>query len=51
MLGKTPILNSIRKNASSEASQIIESVYDTLDKFMDGEKIEDDITSIVVKIG
>jgi len=50
MLGKEPILNAIRQNASSEATQIIDAIFDTLDKFIDEVKIEDDITSVVIKI-
>jgi sigma-B regulation protein RsbU (phosphoserine phosphatase) len=50
MLGKEPILNAIRQNASSEATQIIDAIFNTLDKFIDEVKIEDDITSVVIKI-
>ena len=49
MLGKEPILKTIRKNASADATQIIDSVFDTLDKFIGGARIEDDITSVVIK--
>ncbi len=50
MLGKEPILNAIRQNASSDATQIIDTIFDTLDKFIGGVKIEDDITSVVIKM-
>jgi sigma-B regulation protein RsbU (phosphoserine phosphatase) len=50
MMGKEPILNTIRQNASSDASQIMDAIFDTLDKFIDGVKIEDDITSVIIKI-
>jgi sigma-B regulation protein RsbU (phosphoserine phosphatase) len=50
MLGKEPIINAIRKNASSDASQIIDAIFDTLDKFIGGVKIEDDITSVIIKM-
>ena len=50
MLGKEPILNTIQQNASSEAAQIIDAIFDTLDKFKGEVKIEDDITSVVIKI-
>jgi sigma-B regulation protein RsbU (phosphoserine phosphatase) len=50
MLGKEPILNTIRQNASSNATQIIDSIFDTLYKFIGGVKIEDDITSVVIKM-
>jgi sigma-B regulation protein RsbU (phosphoserine phosphatase) len=50
MLGKEPILNAIRNNASSDATQIIDAIFDILDKFIGGVKIEDDITSVVIKM-
>ena len=50
MLGKEPILNTIQQYSSSDATQIIDSIFDTLEKFKDGAKIEDDITSVVIKI-
>ena len=50
MLGKEPILNTIRQNASSDATQIVNAIFDTLDKFKGEAKIEDDITSVVIKM-
>ena len=50
MLGKEPILNTIRQNASSDAPQIIDAIFNTLDEFIGGVKIEDDITSVVIKM-
>ncbi len=50
MLGKEPILSSIRQNASLDAPQILDSVFSTLYRFIDGVKIDDDITSIVIKM-
>jgi sigma-B regulation protein RsbU (phosphoserine phosphatase) len=50
MLGKEPILNAIRQNASSDATQIIDAIFDILDKFIGKVKIEDDITSVVIKM-
>jgi sigma-B regulation protein RsbU (phosphoserine phosphatase) len=50
MLGKEPILNTIRQNASLDATQIIGAIFNTLDKFIGGVKIEDDITSVVIKM-
>ena len=49
MFGKEPILKVIRQNASSDAIQIIDAVFDMLNKFIGGVKIEDDITSVVIK--
>ena len=50
MLGKEPVLNTIRQNSSSDATQIIDAIFDTLDKFIGEVKIEDDITSVVIKM-
>ena len=50
MLGKEPILNAIRQNATSNATQIVDTIFDTLDEFIGGVKIEDDITSVVIKM-
>jgi sigma-B regulation protein RsbU (phosphoserine phosphatase) len=49
MLGKEPILNAIRQNASSDATQIIDAIFGILDKFIGEVKIEDDITSVIIK--
>ena len=50
MLGKEPILDAIRHNASSDATQIIDVIFNILDKFIGEVKLEDDITSVVVKM-
>ena len=50
MLGKEPVINTIRQKSSSDATQIIDSIFDTLDKFIGGVKIDDDITSVVIKM-
>jgi sigma-B regulation protein RsbU (phosphoserine phosphatase) len=50
MLGKETILNAIRQNSSSDATQIIDAIFDILDKFIGGVKIEDDITSVIIKM-
>jgi len=50
MLGKEPILNAIQQNSSSEATQIIDAIFDILDKFIGEMKIEDDITSVIIKM-
>ncbi len=50
MLGKDPILNVIRQNATLDAAQINEAIFDRLAEFIDNAKIEDDITSVVIKI-
>jgi sigma-B regulation protein RsbU (phosphoserine phosphatase) len=50
MLGKEPILSAIRQNSSSDAGQIIDAIFDILDKFIGEVKIEDDITSVIIKM-
>jgi len=50
MLGKEPILNTIRQHAASDATHIVDSIFDTLHKFLGGAKIDDDITSVVIKL-
>ena len=50
MLGKEPILNAIRQSASLNATQIIDAIFNILDKFIGEVKIEDDITSVIIKM-
>ncbi len=50
MLGKEPILNVIRQNSSSDATQIIDAIFDILDKFIGKVKIEDDVTLVIIKM-
>jgi len=50
MLGKEPIRDTIRKNSSSSAERILEAIFTTLNDFIGRARIEDDITSVVVKI-
>jgi sigma-B regulation protein RsbU (phosphoserine phosphatase) len=50
MLGKEPVLNAIRQSARLNAPQINETIFATLTEFVGNAKIEDDITSVVIKI-
>jgi sigma-B regulation protein RsbU (phosphoserine phosphatase) len=50
MLGKEPILNAIRQNSSLDSTQIIDAIFDALDKFIGEAKIDDDITSVIIKM-
>ena len=50
MLGKEPILNVIRQNSSADAAQIIDVIFDILNKFIGEVKIEDDITTVIIKM-
>ncbi len=50
MLGKESVLNIIRQNSSLDATQIIESVFNSLNQFIGEGKIDDDITAVVIKM-
>lgn len=50
MFGKEPIYDLIRKNASSSADEILNAFLESLNSFLEGAKIEDDVTLVVVKI-
>jgi sigma-B regulation protein RsbU (phosphoserine phosphatase) len=49
MLGKEPIMSAIRQYCALDAAQIIDAVFATLEDFVDGTKLEDDITAVVIK--
>jgi sigma-B regulation protein RsbU (phosphoserine phosphatase) len=50
MFGKAPIYDIIRKNASSSADEILNTLFESSKRFVEGTKIEDDITLVVIKI-
>jgi sigma-B regulation protein RsbU (phosphoserine phosphatase) len=50
MSGKEPILSAIRQNSSSDATQILDSIFDILDKYISEVRVEDDITSVIIKM-
>ena len=50
MFGKKPIYDIIRKNSSLSANDILNAMLESLQRFQNGAKIEDDITLVVVKI-
>jgi sigma-B regulation protein RsbU (phosphoserine phosphatase) len=50
MYGKQPIYDILRVNASRGAKQILDDILASLKTFLDGTRIEDDITLVVVKI-
>ena len=50
MFGSEPVYNIIRENASSSANEILDALFESLNRFLEGTKIEDDITLVVVKI-
>jgi len=49
MMGKEPILSVIRQHANSDAAHILEAIFGALKQFIGGRRIEDDITSVVIK--
>jgi len=49
MLGKESILDVIRQHANKDADQILAAVFATVKHHIGGRKIEDDITSMVIK--
>jgi serine phosphatase RsbU (regulator of sigma subunit) len=50
MFGKEPILNAIRQYSSSSAGEIMNAVFEILHQFIGAAKIEDDLTSVIVKM-
>ena len=50
MFGKTRFRNIIRKNAHAAAGDILNAVYSELNQYTRGQRSEDDITLVVVKI-
>jgi sigma-B regulation protein RsbU (phosphoserine phosphatase) len=50
MFGKERIYDIIRKNSSSSANEIINTMLVSLENFQQGAQLEDDITLVVVKI-
>ena len=50
MFGKQRFRNIIRKNANAAASDILNAVYSELSLFTRGQRSEDDITLVVIKI-
>jgi len=50
MFGKARFRNIIRKNAQAAAGDILDAVYSELNQYTRGQRSEDDITLVVVKI-
>jgi len=50
MFGKARFRNIIRKNAHAAAGNILNAVYRELDQFTRGQRSEDDITLVVIKV-
>jgi sigma-B regulation protein RsbU (phosphoserine phosphatase) len=50
MFGKEPVYAAIRKHHNGSATEILEAILSTLDKFQEGAKKEDDVTLVVIKM-
>ncbi|CAB1066003.1 Serine phosphatase RsbU, regulator of sigma subunit [Olavius sp. associated proteobacterium Delta 1] len=50
MFGKETIYDILRSNSALGANEILVAILETLDRFQEGAKIEDDITLVVIKI-
>ncbi len=50
MFGKTRLRDIIRRKAGASAGDILDAVYEELNQFTLGQKAEDDITLVVIKI-
>jgi sigma-B regulation protein RsbU (phosphoserine phosphatase) len=50
MFGKEPVHAAIRKHQNGSATEILEAILYTLDKFQAGAKNEDDVTLVVIKM-
>jgi sigma-B regulation protein RsbU (phosphoserine phosphatase) len=50
MFGKARFRNIIRKNAQAAAGDILNAVYSELNQYTRGQRSEDDITLVVIKI-
>jgi sigma-B regulation protein RsbU (phosphoserine phosphatase) len=50
MFGKDRLRHVIRSNAGADAGDILSAVYDELNQFTRGQKTEDDITLVIIKV-
>jgi sigma-B regulation protein RsbU (phosphoserine phosphatase) len=50
MFGKKRVQGLIRQNASGRARDIVQAIFDDLNRFRRGKKFEDDVTLVVLKI-
>jgi len=50
MFGKQRLRNVIRQHAKDQAGDILSAVYDELNQFTLGQKTEDDITLVIIKV-
>jgi sigma-B regulation protein RsbU (phosphoserine phosphatase) len=50
MFGKERVRDIIRRNAEADADTILNTVYDELHQFTIGQRVQDDITLVVIKV-
>jgi sigma-B regulation protein RsbU (phosphoserine phosphatase) len=50
MLGKQPIYNAIRENCALSATEILEAILATQEKFQAGAERKDDVTLVIIKV-
>ncbi len=50
MFGKERIFHILRKKSSSSANEILDTIFDSLNRFQKNVKIEDDVTLVIIKI-
>ena len=50
MFGKKRFRDILRKTSQSDAEDILNAVYDELNQYTRGQKAEDDITLVVIKV-
>ena len=50
MFGKEPIYRIIRSKSSLPANEILDIIFESLNSFQNGFKVEDDITLVIIKI-
>ncbi|MEJ2727886.1 MAG: SpoIIE family protein phosphatase [Deltaproteobacteria bacterium] len=50
MFGKKRFKDIIRQNAAAGADDILDAVYNEIDQFIEGQKTEDDITLVIIKV-
>ena len=50
MFGKKRFKDIIRQNAAAGADDLLNAVYNEINKFIDGQKTEDDITLVIIKV-
>jgi serine phosphatase RsbU (regulator of sigma subunit) len=50
MFGKERVYELIRKHANSTVNDILNIIFDNLSRFCAGNKFEDDVTLVVIKV-